>query len=810
MLKIARSARVSNPEGSVRMSKLSVCLLIGIFVSGFAAAAPDDVDLSNQSDDSDNTLQNIAHQLEIPGLSDEQLRDLRIVAEKLRSAASESVAENTPDLEAAEAELEALGLPPGEGETPDPVAITTQREEINARLKEIEGRIKQAELIDSRAARIVGEIAEIRRTRFAERLFARGPSPFTIGVWREALPQFVAASAAVRQALTNVIRGDPLKTQVRDSALAIGIAALIAIVFAWPLHAWLLRRFGRNPAVQSPGFMEAARAMIVVGAVRALLPTAAAALIYSVAVNTAALPASAKEIGHALFLGFVFFAWVAAFFRASLSPKHPGWRVVPVPDNFARGVWRFVILLALVYAIDIVLSEVFSLYGARLEITVVCDYLIALLVLLLISAVLLRSDMWQPAEPASAKPRWRAIRTIATIALLAFPLAGALGYVALMRFVATQVMLTGGLIFLLLILHRLGREFLTQIGTGDNWIANWLRVSLHFDDDTALRFVFWLSLIYDVSLTLGGAALALFVWGANSEDLGIWLHKAVFGFQIGKINIALIDIAVALLLVAVLLGITRIVQRMLAEQILPQTRLDIGIRESIRQGTGYIGIVIASMAGIVALGLDLSNFALIASALTVGIGFGLQNVVNNFVSGLILLIERPVKVGDWIVVGDKQGYVKHIRVRATEIQTFDRASVFVPNSELISGMVTNWTHADRMGRVIVPVGVAYGSDTNKVREILLQIGNAHPQVIAEPPASALFRGFGDSSLDFELRCFLEDVEKIVSVTSDLCFAIDQAFRDANIEIPFPQQDVYIRKLADGVAAQSHGPGAARA
>ena len=165
-----------------------------------------------------------------------------------------------------------------------------------------------------------------------------------------------------------------------------------------------------------------------------------------------------------------------------------------------------------------------------------------------------------------------------------------------------------------------------------------------------------------------------------------------------------------------------------------------------------------------------------------------------------------MKVGDWVVVGDKQGYVKRIKVRATEIQTFDRASVFVPNSQLISDAVTNWTYADRLGRVIIPVGVAYGSDIRRVRDVLLAVGDSHPDVLKEPGPSAVFRGFGDSALNFELRCFLQEVERIIGVTSDLCFAIDDAFRENGIEIPFPQQDVYVKQLGPARSADA-GPAA---
>ena len=178
-----------------------------------------------------------------------------------------------------------------------------------------------------------------------------------------------------------------------------------------------------------------------------------------------------------------------------------------------------------------------------------------------------------------------------------------------------------------------------------------------------------------------------------------------------------------------------------------------------------------------------------------GIGFGLQSVVNNFVSGLILLFERPIKTGDWIVVGDIEGYVKSIRIRSTQIQTFDRADVIVPNSDLISNPVTNWMLKEARGRIRVPVGVAYGSDTEKVRDILLEVASGHDMVIKDgsaPEPQVRFRGFGDSSLDFELRCHIEHIDNRMLVISDLNFAIDKAFREHGIEIPFPQRDIHVR------------------
>jgi len=211
--------------------------------------------------------------------------------------------------------------------------------------------------------------------------------------------------------------------------------------------------------------------------------------------------------------------------------------------------------------------------------------------------------------------------------------------------------------------------------------------------------------------------------------------------------------------------------------------------------TGYGMIIAAALIALSVAGVTFQNVAIIAGALSVGIGFGLQNIVNNFVSGLILLFERPISTGDWIVVGNVEGYVRRISIRSTQIQTFDHADVIVPNSELISGSVTNWMLHDSYGRVRVPIGVAYGSDTEAVKSTLLRIAHEHPQIVQNvrgvPDPYVLFLSFGDSALSFELRAFVRDVDQRLIVLSDLNFAIDAAFREAGIELPFPQRDVHL-------------------
>jgi potassium efflux system protein len=251
----------------------------------------------------------------------------------------------------------------------------------------------------------------------------------------------------------------------------------------------------------------------------------------------------------------------------------------------------------------------------------------------------------------------------------------------------------------------------------------------------------------------------------------------------------------------------RLFQGWLDARILKPAGISGGVRDSIRMGVGYVGIVIAALAAFSYAGFNLSNLAIVAGAFSVGIGFGLQSVVNNFVSGLILLAERPIKVGDLVVVGGEEGYVRKISVRSTEVETFERAHVLIPNSYFITEKVKNWTLRDNIRRIVIPVGVAYGCDPRKAKAILLKVAQDNPNVMATPAPSVDFEDFGPDSLNFKLYAFVHDLTKGGSTSTDLRIAILDAFNEAGIAIPFRQTDVTLRNmdwLRDAVAEYVSG------
>ena len=390
------------------------------------------------------------------------------------------------------------------------------------------------------------------------------------------------------------------------------------------------------------------------------------------------------------------------------------------------------------------------------------------------------------AGASSARTRWRVIARIAMASLAVAIVANAIGNVSLaeqLTVVAVKGVFAGGLLYLIA-----------------RVLESLYVMSLRYQASRGGRMVLRNAAMLERRGRTAIRALAIWTWVAfllwimriieQSGQLVVGLFSK--RWTVGHVHIGLG--AIVAFATALTIGVlaARLLRFILDEGVFPRMSLPRGVPAAISATVGYLIVTAGLVMAFLAAGLEMSQFTFLAGAFGVGIGFGLQNVVNNFVSGLILLYERPIQVGDVLTVGTLQGHVRRIGIRSSTLATFDGAEVIVPNATLIATEVVNWTLSNRLRRVEIPVGVGYGSNPGTVLELLLEVARAHADVLAAPAPTALFMGFGESSLNFELRIWTPDYDTYVRVASDLRASIFAAFKEAGIEIPYPQRDVHVK------------------
>lgn len=390
--------------------------------------------------------------------------------------------------------------------------------------------------------------------------------------------------------------------------------------------------------------------------------------------------------------------------------------------------------------------------------------------------------------------RYRVQRLLAIAALVIGLVALLAGYQNLAGYVIRGITLTSIALFALWVLLWVFNFGFSYLIEQDTRTAAQIRTSLGISGKRSASGIGFMQLVADLVLWISFIVFLIYVWDNTGTTLPQLQDVISQGWTFGEMRVVPKNIVGSILIFAGLIVVVGRMKRWIDRRWLSRIVTERGARDAILTLVGYFGFVIAIVLALILADVDLTGLAIVSGALALGLGFGMQEIANNFVSGLILLFERPIRAGDFVTVGDVQGYVRSIRIRATEIETLDNQNVLVPNSQLVSGLVTNWVLRDTHGRLQVPVGVAYGSDTELVRDILERVGHEHPEVITDgraPQPRAFFLGFGDSSLNFELRVRVQRVDSRFAVMSDLNFAIDKEFREAGITIPFPQRDLHI-------------------
>ena len=742
-----------------------------------------------QEPDTDAALDQIRQQIDTAqqslkkndNLGDSELQSMRNAAIAAQAQAADIAKNLAPQLGGVEARVAELGTPtPGAKEDAD---VASQRALLAKSRNALDAQLKLARLLAVEGEQLAAQLVTLRRSEFQARLGERTNSILAPPFWAELsadLPGDAQRVAGLATELATAARGTPTAVWLLTPFVAVVAGAVLWWLRRLTMH-WLTTRAPSGRLRRSLYALLVVLQWTAAGGVVAItlhamldwhhtLPDAAGALLSNLS-------------GMVWFGGFLF-----GLSTALVCARRHSWRLLPVPDAVATSLRWFPLLITLVSLAAWVAERLAVVVNASLSMTVAVNCVVALAMGLTVVLALMRAErVWRSElakEGAHARPMWLAIAAGMNWLVLATAVVCLIaGFVAFGSFAVKQVVWAGIVI---------GSTYLLAALVDDVLMA-WLAAAPHGDDaaakpvlaTTAAQVAVLCSGLLRIALVLVALMLLLAPFGEGPADLlrrsGQWQQ----GLAIGEFKLLPTAVLQALLVLVVGLGVVRLLRYWLADRYLPTTALDPGMRASTVSLFGYAGVVIAVSLALSAMGIGLERIAWVASALSVGIGFGLQAVVQNFVSGLILLAERPVKVGDWVSLAGIEGDIRRINVRATEIQMGDRSTVIVPNSEFITKIVRNVTLADPLGLVQLKLPVPLGSDAEKVREQLLQAFDAEPDVLDTPAPAVLLDGVERGQLLFNATGYVNSPRSVARVRSVLLFDVLKRLHEAGITLASP-------------------------
>ncbi|MEC3863232.1 DUF3772 domain-containing protein [Mesobacterium sp. TK19101] len=724
--------------------------------------------------------------------SDAALEQLRAEIATYRETFLSAQSTSSDRISTLQAQLDALGPVPEDG-TED-AEIAARRTELTDQLARLRTPVQRAVEAYSRADGLIREIDTMIRSRQTDALLELGPSPLNPQRWAPALEELVGAMYSVLGEVTNAWKSDVKQAEMRSNLPLIITLVLFAIVLVLRGRRWIGRavEYLRGKTRRGTGVWS-----FIVSLGMILLPLLGLVALTNAAEATGMFGTRGLILlQHVPALGAIllFIRWLAD------QSFHRDDEIATVHFEATRRIEAraYFSLFGVLLAMRGLLNALATTANFEPDLLAVMDFpilLVCALFLFRFGQLLTGIGRHHPedAEPLSEVAQFRnglarlAGRITMGVAVVG-PVMSGIGYTNAGTAMVYPTVLSLCLAGVVLILQRFVND-LYRMAT----------------DKSVSEAASLLPVLAGFLLVLLALPVLALIWGARVADLTELWTRFQEGFQMGDTRISPSDFLTFAIVFSIGYFATRLLQKGLRTSVLPRTRIDVGGQNAITSGVGYLGIFLAALVAITSAGLDLSNLAIVAGALSVGIGFGLQNIVSNFVSGIILLIERPIGEGDWIEVGGQHGIVRDISVRSTRIETFDKFDVIVPNADLVSGQVRNYTRGNLLGRIIVEVGVAYGTDTRKVEKILLDIARRHDAVMLNPAPGVDFMGFGADSLDFRVRAVLHDINQGLAVRTEMRHQIVEAFAREGIEIPFAQRDVWIRNPEALVGKQAPVP-----
>jgi len=727
---------------------------------------------------------------------DKQVEDIELLRAReavlrIQDEAQKRVDARTPELESLDARLAQLGQAPEDGR--EPADVARERRSLQGQRNALDAELRQAGLAVVEAGQLLERIASARQARFHERLAERTTPPWRLAFWQDLAdnaPRDLRRLDALWQESARTVRAHWADTPGRPAGLL--LAALVVL----GLGCWL--GWGWVPRLVA-GKLPQGRLRRSAPAVARVVIATMAALIVTSLLRAALLPVRPPEQVAALAslaAGLVVFStFVTVLGSVLLSARKPSWRLPAISDAGARALRPFPLLAALAIAAAIFSQRVGALANASLGLAVAIAVAGALLTLAVVIAALARVQRVQStATPgadeatgeAEATPHFRpwvnAALSLGWLAAAVAVLGLFTGHIALSSFIAMQVLWTAVVLASAWLAMRFIDDLACALLGGRGLAGRRINTRFGIEARRLDQVAVVLSLLARIAVALLALMALAMPYGASGDDLIARVRGLQEGITIGQLVLSPGNIVRALLVFVLASVLFGLFQRWLAQRYLPTTKMDEGMRSSLASLTGYAGVVLAVAMALAAIGVSLERIAWIASALSVGIGFGLQAIVQNFISGLILLAERPVKVGDWVVVGDAEGDVRRINVRATEIQTGDRTTVLVPNSEFITKTVRNRTFSKAEGLVKIVLPMPLSVDPDLVRKLLLEVFQEHPGILESPAPNVQIDNIDGGRIIFNATGYVSTPRQAGATRSALLFEILRRMRALRIRM----------------------------
>lgn len=788
---------------------LALLLCTAFLLSAPVLAQDEDPTPKQQLADTDSRLKEVerkrgdAEAIETLAMLSENASQARRDAEALEKALR-------PQLDRISEQLAQLGTP-AEGTT-EPPELAAQRRTITKQRDGLAASVAQAKTSAVRAQQLATDIDQQRAAQRTEELGQKVASPLSPALW----------SKVAERLPIDIARVAPLAKQGRDTLIAavrangwgtplLGLAA--ALVMMFPLRLWL-RRLGRRFAASErapDGRLRRSGLAMWLLLVGTLLPGYAVVVFIASLNAIGAIAPRLQNVADGVEQATFAAAFIAALSACLLVPKRPSWRLLNLDDTAALKLRKYAWGAAALAWLSTVLVAIDQATRTSDVTTVALDGVIALTYLGLIMAMLVTLARLHRRQTAEAEAKleaqadgltvstpvrrssWLVLARVAgNIAVVAAIIATLLGYVNFAKFVNQQ--LIGGSIVVLAatLLFKFVDDLSTWMLNADSKVGQTILLSTGLSVSRLEQAGVLLSAMLRTLVVL----VALLALAAPFGNVGTIVERIASlsnGIEINKdLTLQPGRIVTGVLVLLVGMGLTQLLQRWLTDTYLPKTELDLGARNSISTIAGYVGIILVGLWALTAMGLNLKNLALLVSALSVGIGFGLQAIIQNFVSGLILLAERPVKIGDWVKLGDQEGDIRRINVRSTEIQVGDRSTLIVPNSELITKTIRNMTMGNNQGRIQIQFAVPPSTDVGNLRQALLDAYTAHTSVLKQPAPTVYIDSIAGGQITINSFAYVASPRQVYATRSDLYFSLLQILAERNIPLSTPT-DIHITR-----------------